>query len=61
MRLGRLQGECIATIIIGTLVAGVDDQFSNLILPGETLTLAMNVPSAASADMDASIIWEEDL
>ena len=54
-------GDCIASIVIGSQSALANDDFSNLLLPGETLTLSMAVPSAAAADMNASLIWDEDI
>jgi len=53
-------GKCVATIVIGSTISSQTDNFRDLLLPGETLTLAMRVVSAAAADMSASIVWEED-
>ena len=54
-------GEVLASFVIGSTTAAQTNEFNNLILPGEIVTVSMNVPSAASADMNASKIWEEDL
>lgn len=51
-------GECIASFPIGS--AGDGRLLSEVLLPGVTVTVSMHVPSGANADMDASIIWEED-
>ena len=54
-------GELLAAIVIGSATSGGTSEFNNLVLPGEVLTISMNVPSAAAADMSASLTWEEDL
>jgi hypothetical protein len=36
------------------------DKLNQVLIPGETLSIAMNVTSGASADMKASVIWLED-
>ena len=54
-------GKVLISIVITTGVSLGRESFKNLLLPGETLTIAMRVPSAAAADMNASLVWEEDL
>jgi len=53
-------GEILASLAILTSISLGVALFKNILLPGDTITLAMNVPSGASADMNASAIWEED-
>ncbi len=53
-------GELLAAIVIGSATSAGTSEFNNLLLPGEVLTISMNVPSAAGADMSASLTWEED-
>jgi len=54
-------GDVLTSLaIIGSISLGAAI-FKNILLPGDTVSLVMNVPSGAGADMNASIIWEEDL
>ena len=54
-------GKVLISIVITTGVSLGRESFKNLLLPGDTLTIAMRVPSAAAADMNASMVWDEDL
>jgi len=55
-------GSPIISVIVTAAGRDLNLQALNeLILPGDTLTLAMSVPSGGAADMNVGIIWEEDL
>jgi len=56
-----VSGEVLASLVITTSVSLGVAFFNNILLPGDTASIVMNVPSGASADMNASAIWEEDL
>ena len=53
-------GNCIAVFVIGQFAPSPDPELDILLLPGEILTIAMNVPSGGAADMNSSMIWKED-
>ena len=54
-------GEVLSSFAIFTSISLGTALFRNVLLPGDTITLAMNVTAAPNADMSASAIWEEDL
>lgn len=56
-------GTLVASVVVPALGAENIDlsDFNELILPGNTMTISMRVPSASSADMSVALIWDEDL
>lgn len=54
-------GEILASLVIITSISLGVAIFKNTLLPGDTVTIVMNVPSGGPADMNVSVIWEEDL
>lgn len=56
-----LSGEVLSSFAIFTSISLGASIFKNTLLPGDTITLAMNVTATPDSDMTASAIWEEDL
>lgn len=54
-------GEVLTSFAIFTSISLGSSIFKNILLPGDTITLAMNVVATPASDMSASAIWEEDL
>jgi hypothetical protein len=53
-------GQCIASFPVGA--SAVEEHLEELILPGEIITISMNIASGGgTASMDASMVWEEDI